>query len=125
MGFLRVVSFPRRCTMKTKYEIIEVNQAEITVDVSLLAKTEEMFFDATQMAKPFGKKVKDFLRTSPTKEYTNEIFKEDSNPLKKFEDLVQIKKGRYGGGPSSTTSLPLNLPGGVQQFSGATSINGQ
>lgn len=83
--------------MKTKYEIIEVNQAEITVDVSLLTKTEEMFFNATQMAKPFGKSPKDFLKTGPTKEYIEEIFKEDLNPIKNIDDLVMVKRGKYGG----------------------------
>jgi len=83
--------------MKTKYEIIEVNQAEITVDVSLLTKTEEMFFNATQMAKPFSKKVKHFLTLESTKEYMNEIFKGRDSTLLKYDDLVKIKKGRYGG----------------------------
>lgn len=83
--------------MKTKYEIIEVEQTEITVDVSLLSKTEEMFFNATQMAKPFGKSPKDFLKTGPTKDYIDEIFKEDLNPIKNIDDLVRVKRGKYGG----------------------------
>lgn len=83
--------------MKTKYEIIEVNQAEIAVDVSILSKTEEMFFNATDMAKLFGKRVKDFLRLETTKEYIDAIFKGEDSPLKNFDDLVKIKKGKYGG----------------------------
>ncbi len=83
--------------MTTKYEIIKVNQAEITVDITLLTKTEELFFNATQMAKPFGKIVRDFLRLESTKEYMDEIFKVEDSPLKKYEDLVRMKKGRYGG----------------------------
>jgi hypothetical protein len=80
-----------------KYEVIEVDQAKITVDVSLLSTTEEMFFNATQMARPFGKKVNDFLRLETTKEYLEAIFKVGNSRLKKYEDLIQIKKGRYGG----------------------------
>lgn len=83
--------------MNTKYEVIEIDQAEIIVDVSLLTKTEELFFNATHMAKPFGKKVNDFIRLETTKEYLDAIFKSGNPRLKKFEDLVQIKKGRYGG----------------------------
>ena len=83
--------------MKTKYEVIQVNQAEITVDVSLLFKTEEMFFNATQMAKPFGKVVRDFLRLESTKEYMEEIFNVENSPLKEFDDLVKMKRGRLGG----------------------------
>lgn len=80
-----------------KYEVIKVDQAEITVDVSLLSKTEEMLFNATQMAKPFSKTPKDFLKIGPTKEYIEEIFKEDLNPIKTIDDLVRIKRGKYGG----------------------------
>ena len=83
--------------MKPKYEVIRVGKAIITVDVSPLNKNNGMFINGTDIAKPFGKKVKDFLKTGPTKEYIEEIFKEDSNPLKKYEDLVRIKKGKYGG----------------------------
>ena len=54
--------------MATKYEVIEIDHAEITVDVSLLGKTEEMFFNATQMAKPFKKDVREFLRSAPVRE---------------------------------------------------------
>jgi len=61
--------------VKTKYEIIEVNQAEIMVDVSLLTKSEELFFNATHMAKPFEKRVRDFLKLESTKEYMEAIFK--------------------------------------------------
>ncbi|RLB86485.1 MAG: hypothetical protein DRH26_17205 [Deltaproteobacteria bacterium] len=92
--------------MKTKYEIIEVNQAEITVDVSLLIKTEEMFFNATDMARSFGKTPKNFLKLDSTKEYIsalitisggNEKFKGDFESPLKYEDLVTVKKGKYGG----------------------------
>ena len=83
--------------MKTKYEIIEVDQAEITVDVSLLSKTEEMYFNATQMAKPFGRKVKNFLRLESTKEYIEEIFKGEDSTLLKHDDLVRTTRGKYGG----------------------------
>jgi len=83
--------------MKTKYEIIEVDQAEITVDVSLLSKTEEMVFNATQMAKPFRKKVKHFLALESTKEYMEAIFKGRDSTLLKPEDLIRTTRGKYGG----------------------------
>jgi hypothetical protein len=49
------------------------------------------------MAKPFGKSPKDFLKIGPTKEYVEEIFKEDLNPIKTVDDLVCVKRGKYGG----------------------------
>jgi len=80
--------------MATKYEVVEIDKKEITVDVSLLRKTEEMFFNATQIAKPFGKLVKDFLKTNPTQEYIEVLLRYNG---KKYEDLVKVKKGHYGG----------------------------
>ncbi len=81
---------------KTKFEVVEIEDARITVDVSMIS-AEELWFNATEIAKPFGKMPKDFLKTEPTREYIEEIFKEDSNPIKKLEDLVRVKKGKYGG----------------------------
>lgn len=83
--------------MKSKYEIIEVNQAEITVDVSLLSKTEEMFFNATEMAKPFGKEVRHFIALESTKEYMEEIFKARDSTVLKQKDLIRTTRGKYGG----------------------------
>ena len=83
--------------MNTKYEVIEIDRTEITVDVSLLLKTEDLFFNATQMAKPFGKKVKFFLRLESTKEYIREILKGEDSTLLKSEDLIMKKRGKYGG----------------------------
>jgi hypothetical protein len=83
--------------MGSKYEIIEINGSEIAVDISMLTKTGEMFFNATDMAKMFDKTPKDFLKINPTKEYMEVIFKEDLNPIKNYDDLVKIKRGKYGG----------------------------
>jgi hypothetical protein len=55
--------------IKTKYEIINVKDVDVTVDVSLLQKTDELFFNATEIAKQFGKEPDDFLRLESTKEY--------------------------------------------------------
>ena len=82
---------------RTKFEIIEVDRSEIMVDISLLKKSDEMFFNATQMGKVFDKKPVYFLRLDSTKEYMKEIFKDDLNNLKNEIDLVKIKKGKYGG----------------------------
>lgn len=103
--------------MNTKYEIIEINGIDITVDISLLIKTEELFFNATEMAKPYDKTPKNFLRLEATEEYINALitlsgcnknFKGDlKSPLSflnaekshinNIDDLVRVKKGKYGG----------------------------
>jgi hypothetical protein len=78
---------------KAKYEIIEIGSVEITVDVSLLQKSEDMFFNATEIAKQFGKKPNDFLKTGPTKEYIDIIISEYGNDLNRYEDLVRTVQG--------------------------------
>ena len=83
--------------MATKYEVIEIDHAEITVDVSLLGKTEEMFFNATQMAKPFKKDVREFLRSAPVNRYIDVILNEGNSHIKTKDDLILTKRGRYGG----------------------------
>lgn len=54
---------------RTKYEIIEVNNVEVTVDLSMLVKTDDMFFNATEIAKQFDKRPNDFWNQSQNSEY--------------------------------------------------------
>ncbi|WP_024334625.1 KilA-N domain-containing protein [Desulfotignum balticum] len=82
--------------MKTKYEIIQVNQAEIIVDVSLLSKTEELFFNATQMAKPFGRRPDDFWKQSQNQEYLDALITLSQGNYTK-ENFIHTKRGKFGG----------------------------
>lgn len=88
--------------IKPKYEVISLDSAEITVDVSLLGKNSEIYFNATQIAKPFGKQPAHFLSLESTKEYVQVIederqsnYKESYN--KNLPDLVTVRRGKYGG----------------------------
>lgn len=84
--------------MKQKYEVIEIDNAQVTVDISLLSKTEEMFFNATEIAKRFGKQPGDFLRLDSTNEYINEILVDSQTGISRLEDLVRtVRGGRYPG----------------------------
>jgi len=86
--------------MTTKYEIIQIEQRNVTVDVSLLSKTEEMFFNATEIARQFNKKPNDFLRLDSTKEYIEEVLKEglSGSGISRYEDLINTKVGgKYQG----------------------------
>jgi hypothetical protein len=47
-------------------------------------------FNATEMAKPFGKVVRDFLGLESAREYMEEIFKSGDSRLKNYDDLVRI-----------------------------------
>jgi hypothetical protein len=57
------------CVAKQKYEIIEINNVEITVDISKLIETEEMFFNATELSKSFDKRPDDFWKQKQNTEY--------------------------------------------------------
>ncbi len=78
---------------KLKYEIISVNNVDVTVDVSMLVKSEELYFNATDMAKQFGKRVQHFLDLASTKEYINEILNESGSRDSGFENLVKVTQG--------------------------------
>ncbi len=80
--------------MKTKFEIIEISQTNVTVDVSCLYQ-DEMFFNATEIAKKYAKTPKDWLRTKDTEDYINVVSREENMPN---ENLVKIKQGgKYQG----------------------------
>ena len=87
--------------MNTKYEIIEINGIDITVDISLLIKTEELFFNATEMAKPFCKLPSEYLRLPSTEKYIEAliVLSEDNNDMgKSRNDFVETKRGgKYQG----------------------------
>lgn len=76
--------------MKQKYEVAAMREAEITVDVSLLSKTDEMYFNATEMAKPFGKRPVDWLRLPDTKAY--------------IDALLEVGKSHFGEVADNTLS---------------------
>lgn len=82
--------------MSTKYEIIQIDQSEITVDVSLLTKTEEMFFNATEMARPFAKRPNDFWKQPQNEEYLEALITLTEGN-KNRDDFVQTKRGKFGG----------------------------
>lgn len=81
--------------MKPRYEVVAVNDTEITVDVSLLSKTDEMYFNATEMAKPFGKRPDDFWKQEQNREYLAALVTlSEGNE----DDFIQTKRGgKYQG----------------------------
>lgn len=64
--------------------------------------TENVMLNATQMAKPFGKKPKDWLKTGPTKAFLNALQQSKGNiiPLKNQGEATEINStyhSYYGG----------------------------
>jgi hypothetical protein len=82
---------------KTKYEVVEIGQTEITVDVSLLLKNEEMFFNATEMAKHFDKNINEFLRSEPANQYIDALLNMGESHIMTRDDLIRTKRGKNGG----------------------------
>jgi len=75
---------------RSKYEIIEVGQTEVTVDVSMLRKAESLSFNATHIAKQFDKLPADFLRLQSTKEYIEALSQHGKSHS---ENLVRVQNG--------------------------------
>ena len=81
--------------MAKNFEIALVDRCvEITIDISRLVKNDEIYFNATELAKLFGKKPKDYLRLPSTQEYAEALA--DDLKVRKSH-LKKIKKGKYGG----------------------------
>lgn len=80
----------------TKYEIIQINNVDVTVDVSLLIKNDELFFNATEMSKGFEKrKVQDYVRLESTQKYVSAI--KSRYGISRNELIVSKRGGRYQG----------------------------
>ncbi|MCP3889313.1 MAG: KilA-N domain-containing protein [Desulfobulbaceae bacterium] len=79
--------------MKKCYEFAEIGDTRISFDVTNISEGL-LWFNATEVAKPFNKKPKDWLSKNENQEYISTLSKEDDRPLK---DLVKVARGRYGG----------------------------
>jgi len=89
--------------LKQKFEVATINNINITIDMSFFEETNEPYFNATDMAKAFEKQVKFWLRNQETSDYIDAIyraypeFKGDSHSPLNHQNLIKIKKGKYGG----------------------------
>lgn len=82
--------------MKAKYEIVNVGKAIFPADVSLLKENDEISFNATDMAKPFGKRPDDFWKQSQNKEYLDALITLSEGNYKK-DTFISTKRGKCGG----------------------------
>ncbi|MDX8398769.1 MAG: KilA-N domain-containing protein, partial [Gallionellaceae bacterium] len=83
---------------RSKYEIIEVGATEVSVDISMLRKSESLYFNATQIAKQFGKDPRDFISRSPeTDEYIQCLISDSNSGLTTELDCIKTRRGKYGG----------------------------
>lgn len=69
----------------------------------MFAKTEELYFNATDVAKAFGKDIKEWFKNKETTEYLTAILevypilKGGNSPYLEFGKLIKTSRGRYGG----------------------------
>jgi len=82
--------------MKTKFEVLDLNGVELTADLSKVLEGE-IYFNATIVAKQFGKDVREYLKNKSTKEY--EAALEESRLIDGNSPQLKITRtGRkYGG----------------------------
>ena len=74
----------------SKFEIVNINNKVVSVDMAELIKKENLYFNATEIAKQFGKLSKDYLDNKQTKEYILARCGKDNCP---FENFVKVTKG--------------------------------
>lgn len=84
--------------MKKKFEIVTLDSVKISVDVSLLGKTDDLFFNATDMARPFDKVPVEWLRLSDTGAYIEAFLNMGLSHIKNHNDIVVTRRGRHNGG---------------------------
>lgn len=82
----------------SKTQSTNINGKLVTIDISQLIEKENIFFNATEIAKQFDTEVRKYLDNSRTKEYINELIVQSGTAKWAFEDLVKITKGgKYQG----------------------------
>ena len=80
---------------KSKYEIVSINDVEVMADVSMLQRTDDLFFNATLIAAQFGKKPGDWIKTDQAQTYCDLISQRENIH---FENLIRITQGgKYKG----------------------------
>lgn len=80
---------------KSRYEVVVVNDLEVTFDVSIFRKTEELWFNATEVAKRFDKRPYDYLRNEQTEEYLQAVGKHYG--ISRTELVKTVNGGKYKG----------------------------
>lgn len=81
--------------MQNKKELVTLNNVIINVDLSELVKKENLYFNATEIAKQFGKRVQHYLDTQQTQDLVAVITEAEKTASEK---LIKITRGgKYQG----------------------------
>jgi len=80
-----------------KFETVVFDDTEILVDLTNILTGQEVMFNSTNIAKKYGKRINNYLRSNRTKEYIKALEKMNIG-AKKRQLLITIeKKGEYRG----------------------------
>jgi hypothetical protein len=91
-------------TSKPKYEIVGINNIKVIADVSLSQKKEELFFNATLIAKQDDKKPVEWIYSTQGSEYIAVILEVQNFHYENLVSTVQDGSVVYPGfGDNSTT----------------------
>lgn len=79
----------------SKYEIVTINNKLVSIDLSELIKKENLYFNATEIAKQFSKRPQHYLDSNTTQGYINALSGVAGIPAM---DLIKVKQGgKYQG----------------------------
>ncbi len=101
-----VINFRGTDMKNLKYEIVDIEHVEITVDVSLLTKSDDLFFNATEIARQFKKRPDDFWKQKQNTEYLEALITLYGGNK---ENYVFTKAGRMYGGTWLHKDLALQF----------------
>jgi hypothetical protein len=81
----------------SKFEIATISNKTITVDLSELTNKENLYFNATEIAKQFDKRVQHYLSTSQTNDLINVILEAEKTASRNINLVSIVKGGKYQG----------------------------
>ena len=81
----------------SKFEIATISNKIITVDLSELTNKENLYFNATEIAKQFDKRVQHYLATSQTNDLINVILEAEKTASRNINLVSIVKGGKYQG----------------------------
>ncbi len=77
---------------QNKFEIVNINNTKVPVDLTFL-NNENLYFNATEIAKQFNKRPNDFLSLQSTQEYVKLLLLDDSVTIPAGNELIITKTG--------------------------------
>lgn len=97
----------------SKYELIDINGKSISVDMSMLIKSQSMFFNATPMAKQFNRRPDDFWKQEQNQKYLNALITLSQGNK---ENFVITRRGKVHGGTWLHNDLALQFARWLDPF---------